>query len=159
MVCNKVCRICKKAIYSQTISIVDDTLVIDIPADNYGNKCEYCLFIIDEIPDEATLNQLVAISIGGDTSTLYPLIRCDGVQVVAREIVERSKLCVKVATNTTTGVFRVLYGLVPCVVDVLESLPVPATTTPAVAELRTTATPSKVTKTTTTTKKEVVSNE
>ena len=79
MACNNTCKICPKAIYSNSVTIAaiagTETLVIDIPAGYYPNGGQYCLFIIQSIPTTATINMPVAISIGGVTTTVYPLVR------------------------------------------------------------------------------------
>jgi hypothetical protein len=126
--CNNECKICERAIFSTGVSIVDGTLVIDIPTGYYGNNCNYCLFVIQAIPDAATINMPVAISIGGDTTTLYPLVRCDCVQATACAIRTRRRYCVKVSTNNTSAVFKVLKGLSCAPNNVLAAIPVPAAT-------------------------------
>ena len=146
-------RMCPKAIYSDSVSIVTvngvDTLVIDIPAGTYGDNCRYCLFVIQTIPSTATINTPVAISIGGVTTTVYPLVRCDCSQVTACAIRARHKYCVVVSTSGTGGVFKVLKGLSCAPRTVLESLPVPtAAVTPAEAAAVSSA--KNVTKTVTT---------
>ena len=121
------CRICNRAIFSDSVTIVNDTLVIDIPAGNYGNGCKYCLFVIQSIPAAATINMPVAISIGGVTTTLYPLTKCNCAQVTACAIRTRHRYCVRVATTTTSGIFKVLNGLCCAPSNVLTSIPAPAT--------------------------------
>lgn len=157
-------KICPNTIISDSVTVVTDTLVIDIPDANYFNGCKYGLVIAQAIPDEATYNMPVAVSIGGDTTTVYPLVTCCGTQVVARQIATRYRYPVQVVTSATSGVFRVLGGLMfYCSNTNLPSLPAPTADALSIAKPVTTATevvtPSKVTKTTTTTKKEVVSHE
>lgn len=108
MACNNTCKICPKAIYSNSVAVVSisgiETLVIDIPAGYYPNGGQYCLFIIQSIPATATINMPVAISIGGVTTTVYPLVRCDCSQVTACGIRTRHRYTVRVSTNATGGV-------------------------------------------------------
>lgn len=133
MRCNYNCRICNRAVFSQSVTVVTidtvDTLVIDIPSATYGDNCRYCLFVIQSIPDTATINMPVAISIGGDTTTVYPLTRCDCTQATACSIRTRSRYPVVVSTNATGGVFKVLKGLSCAPNNTLASLPVATATT------------------------------
>lgn len=123
--CNRNCnKLCPNLIFSDSITIVDDTLVIDIPglAASYYNCRKLCLVLTEALPDAATIVTPVAISIGGITTTLYPLVDCNGVQLTAAQLSTRYKYKVKVATNATAGVFKV-YNL-PCqnTTGVLETL-------------------------------------
>ena len=137
MNCNCNCnKMCPRAIYSNSVSVITidgtDTLVIDIPAGTYGNCKRYCLFIIQAIPSTATINMPVAISIGGMTTTVYPLTRCDCSQVTACAVRTRTRYPVLVATSGAGGVFKVLKGLSCAPSNCLASLPV-TTATPATA--------------------------
>lgn len=130
--CNGNCnRLCPNYIISNSVTVVTiddvDTLVIDIPAGNYGNKCRYCLVLTQNIPDTATVTMPVSISIGGDTTTVYPLV-CNKtcLQAVACQVRSRTKYTTIVQTNTTSGVFRVVCGLGSYCPDVLRALPVEA---------------------------------
>lgn len=166
--CDNNCRICDRIVISTSVTVVTvdgtDTLVIDIPAGSYGNCCKYCLVVAQTIPTTATIAMPVAISIGGDTTTVYPLVGQCCRQISACGIRTRTKYPVVVATTSTSGVFRSLRTL-PCYpTEVLASLPVPATTTPAVANVeepvafRSTPVVTKAS-TKNTTKKEVVADE
>lgn len=164
MSCNY--KICSNTIISDSVTVVTDTLVIDIPDASYLNGCRYGLVIAQAIPDDATYNMPVAISIGGDTTTVYPLVTCCGTQVVARQIATRYRYPVQVVTSATSGVFRVLGGLMfYCSNTNLPSLPAPTADALAlsiskpVTTTTETSTPNKLTKTVTTTKKEVISHE
>lgn len=122
------CKLCDNIIISTAVTVVTvdgvDTLVINIPAATYGNCCRYCLVIAQTIPTTATIAMPVAISIGGDTTTVYPLVRCDCAQVTACDIRTRTKYPVIVSTNTTGGVFKVLKNLSCAPNNNLPSLPV-----------------------------------
>ncbi len=131
MSCNNKCKICDRAVFSTGVTVVDDTLVIDIPLGYYANNCNFCLFVIQAIPDTATINMPVAISIGGDTTTLYPVVRCDCAQATACAIRTRKRYCVRVATNNTSAVFKVLKGLSCAPDNALAAIPVPAPATGA----------------------------
>ena len=127
--CNNCNKLCEHFIPSISITIVTvdgvDTLVIDIPAGSYFNGGKYCIFTLQTIPAAATVNMPVAISIGGDTTTVYPLI-CSktGLQAVASQIRTRRRYCTRVSTNTVSGVFVAYSGLTLYCPDTLLSLPV-----------------------------------
>ena len=133
--CNTNCnKLCPKFIPSTSITVVTvdgtDTLVIDIPTGSYGNGCQYCIFTLQTIPEAATVNMPVAISIGGDTTTVYPLVsRKTCIQATASQIRTRTKYCTTVQTNTVSGVFKAHSGLSIYCPDVLSSLPITAPTT------------------------------
>lgn len=170
MVCKPSCKLCDNLIISTAVTVVTvdgvDTLVIDLPARTYNDGCKYCIVIAQTIPTTATIAQPVAFSIGGDTTTVYPFVRCDCSQVTACAIRTRTRYSTIVSTSATSGVFKSLGGLCPCPTNNLESLPVPAAdggvVVPANFSLRTaSATPvetSTTKPTTKTTKKEVVDN-
>lgn len=159
MACKPSCKLCKNLIISQSVTIVAvdgvDTLVIDLPARAYNDCCKYCIVIAQTIPTTATISTPVAFSIGGDTTTVYPFVRCDCSQVTSCGIRTRTRYSTRVSTNAVGGVFKSLGGLCACPTNNLESLPVPVTPAPAVATFSVTenSTPLKTTKTTT---KEVV---
>lgn len=141
---------------SVTIVTVDgvDTLVIDVPARSFVNNCRYEIIVAQTIPATATINMPVAISIGGDTTTVYPLVRCDCAQITACAIRTRTRYPVLVSTNAIGGVFKVLRPL-PCYPNNrLQTLPVTDTTAVATAD-----TPTPLVVRRTSTKKEVTSNE
>lgn len=163
MSCNNNCnRLCRNLIISTSITVVTvdgtDTLVIDIPESTYRNHECFCIVTAQSIPDTATINMPVAISIGGDTTTVYPLV-CSKtcLQAVACQVNSRRKYKVIVSTNTDSGVFKAICGLTPYCPSVLDSLPV-TTTAPAVANLEVASFSATPTRRTTTTKKEVVEN-
>lgn len=151
-------RLCNNLVISDSVTVVTvdgtDTLVIDVPATTFADGCRYEIVVAQTIPETATINMPVAISIGGDTATVYPLVRCDCAQITACAIRTRTKYPVLVATNAIGGVFKVLRRL-PCYPNNrLRTLPVPATTA-GVAEVAETPTPLVVRRTT----KKEVSNE
>ena len=139
MACKPSCKLCDNLIISQSVTVVTvdgtDTLVIDLPARFYGDGCKYCIVIAQTIPTTATIAMPVAFSIGGDTTTVYPFVKCGCEQVTACQIRTRTRYSTCVSTNAIGGVFKSLGGLSCCPTNNLESLPVPATTTPAVANV------------------------
>lgn len=166
MSCKNVCQLCNKLVISQAVTVVTvdgtDTLVIDLPIRNYGDGCKYCIIVAQTIPATATINQPVAFSIGGDTTTVFPFTTkcCD--QVVACQIRTRTKYSTCVNTSATGGVFRAIGNLPCCPSNNLLSLPIPAPTTATVLNtmaFKSTDIQTKSAKATTTNKKEMTSNE
>lgn len=137
MSCNKNCnRLCPSLIISTSVAVVTvngtDTLLINIPEGTYKNGCKYCIVVAQSIPTTVPIGTPVAISIGGDTTTVYPLTNRCCAQVTACAIRTRKRYPVCVSTTATGGTFKVLYGLSCAPNNALASLPVP-TTTPAPA--------------------------
>lgn len=132
MSCNNNCnRLCKNLIISTSITVVtidgEDTLLIDIPSGTYRNCEKFCIVTAQSIPDTATVTMPVAISIGGDTTTVYPLVCCKNcLQAVACQVSSRTKYPTIVSTNANGGVFKVLSGLRSYCAEVLPSLPIVA---------------------------------
>lgn len=128
---NNNCQLCKNLVISTAVTVVTvdgtDTLVIDIPTGFYGNNCKICLVIAQAIPATATINMPVAISIGGDTTTVYPIVRCDCAQVTACAIRTRKKYPLRISTNATSAVFKSLGGLSCAPTNNLAVIPAPTT--------------------------------
>lgn len=149
---NKDCRLCRNIVISTSVTVVTvdgtDTLVIDIPNGFYANNCRVCLIVAQTIPDTATINMPVAISIGGDTTTVYPIVNCDCSQVTACAIRTRTKYGLCISTSATSAVFKTIKKL-PCYPqENLAVIPAPATTaTPAVLSTRARATTTRTTTT------------
>jgi hypothetical protein len=78
----------------------------------------------------------VVIQIGTGT-TLYPLINCDGTQVVASDIQKRTRYATRVETTPTSGVFRLLANICCDRNNNLSSIngTTPTTTAAAVSEV------------------------
>ena len=127
--CNGNCKICPNIVISTAVTVITvdgvDTLVIDLPAAAYGNLCKYCIVVAQNIPDTATINMPVAFSIGGDTTTVYPFLNCNCVQVTACGVQTRTKYSTMVFTNTTGGVFRSMRKLCCYPANNLASIPAP----------------------------------
>ena len=109
------CSICKNLTISTAVTVVTvdgtDTLVIDIPAGFYPDCRKICLVIAQTIPTTATIATPVAISIGGDTTTVYPIVACDCAQITACAIRTRKKYPLRISTTPTSAVFKSLGGL------------------------------------------------
>ena len=146
MSCNKNCnRLCPNLIISTAVTLVTvggtDTLLINIPAGTYQNGCKYCIVVAQSIPTTVPIGTPVAISIGGDTTTVYPVTNKCCAQITACAIRTRTRYPMCVSTTATGGTFKVLNGLCCSPNNALASLPVPTTTTPAVASVEASATP------------------
>ena len=138
MSCNRNCnRLCPNLIISTSVAVVTvngtDTLLINIPEGTYANGCKYCIVVAQSIPSTATINMPVAVSIGGNTTTVYPLTNRCCAQVTACAIRTRTRYPVCVFTSATGGTFKVLSGLSCAPNNALASIPVPVTPAPAVA--------------------------
>lgn len=140
MSCKSSCKLCDNLVISQSITLVTvdgvDTLVIDLPARAYNDGYKYCVIIAQNIDPTTPIGTPVVFSIGGDTTTVYPFVRCDCSEVTVCGIRTRTRYSVRVSTSATGGVFKSLGGLSCYPTNNLESLPAPTTTT-AVAMLRT----------------------
>ena len=129
MSCNRQCNtLCPNLIISTSVTVVTvdgtDTLLINIPTGSYRNGCKYCIVVAQAIPATATINMPVAISIGGDTTTVYPVTNRCCAQVTACAIRTRTRYPVFVSTSATGGIFKVLSGLCCSPNNALASLPV-----------------------------------
>ena len=136
MSCNRNCnRLCPNLIISDAVTLVTvsgtDTLLIDIPAGTYKNGCKYCIVVAQSIPTTVPIGTPVAVSIGGNTTTVYPLTNRCCAQVTACAIRTRTRYPVCVSTSATGGTFKVLSGLYCAPNNALASLPVTTTTATA----------------------------
>lgn len=126
----KNCSICKNLVISTSVTVVTvggvDTLVIDIPAGFYPDCGRVCLVVAQTIPTTATITMPVAISIGGDTTTVYPILNCDCTQVTACAIRSRTKYGLRINTTATSAVFKTLNKLTCYPEDTLAVIPAPA---------------------------------
>lgn len=131
--CNCSCNECPRKIFSSGVSIVTvdgtDTLVIDVPQQSFTNCQKGCLVIIQSIPLTATISTPVAISIGGVTTTVYPVVSCDCSQVTACALRTRRRYPFIVSTNADGGVFKILRNLSCSPNTNLATIPVAETTT------------------------------
>jgi hypothetical protein len=126
MSCPTYKRLCDKLIISDSVTFTGGNLVIDLPSASYNNGQKYCIVVAQTIPATTTIDAPVVITIGGDTTTTYPLVNCDCSQVVACAINTRTRYSTCVRTTTTGGSFKLL-GKVPCsrCADNLLSIPAP----------------------------------
>lgn len=133
---NSKCQLCPNLVISTSVTVVAvggvDTLVIDIPADGcYCNGKKVCLVVAQAIPETATINQPVAVSIGGDTTVVYPIVDKCCRQTTACQFRTRKKYPLRVQTTATSAVFKSLGGLSCCPTYRLAAIPAPTATTTA----------------------------
>lgn len=102
---NRRCKLCPRLIISQDIEFANDTLVVNLPAGNYGNNCKYCIIFAQSIPDATTINAPVVFTIGSGTTT-YPFVNCDCTPILASQVRTRTKYETRVNTAVNTGVFK-----------------------------------------------------
>ena len=128
--CIKDCRLCRNIVISTAVTVITvdgtDTLVIDIPAGFYPDCRRVCLVVAQTIPTAATINMPVAISSGGDTTTVYPIVNCDCAQVTACAIRTRTKYGLRISTSAASAVFKSLKYLNCYPADTLAVIPAPA---------------------------------
>lgn len=131
MACANYKKLCKNLVISQGITFTNNTLVINLPAANYGDGCKYCIVVAQNLPDTTTITAPVVFTIGDDTTTTYPLLDCGCAPVYACSINKRTRYSTKVDTGIGTGSFKLLEKL-PCssCPNRLASLPAPTTVTP-----------------------------
>ena len=105
--CIKNCRLCDRFILSSAVNFdtATNTLIIDLPANSYGNCEKYCIVIAQAIPEPTTINATVVFTIGGGT-TQYPFVNCDCTPVYASQVRTRRIYQTKVNTAVDTGVFK-----------------------------------------------------
>lgn len=118
------CRICKRLVASVSVTVVGTALAVNIPDRSYNNCQKLCLLIAQEIPTTATRGMPVVITIGTD-ATQYPLVRCNGNPVTQEYIGQGNIYPLRVQTNATSAVFRVLCDLC-CASTNIQSIPVEA---------------------------------
>lgn len=130
--CIKNCRLCRNIVISTAVTVVTidgtDTLVIDIPAGFYPDCRRVCLVVAQTIPATATITMPVAISIGGDTTTVYPIVNYDCSQVTACAIRTRTKYGLCISTSATSAVFKSLVRMTGYPQETLAVIPAPTTT-------------------------------
>ena len=111
MSCKPVCKLCNHLVLSQAVAFTGGNLEINLPAGSYNNGEKYCIVVAQSIPDAATINAPVYITIGAGTA-LYPLTKRNCAQVTACGIRTRTRYSVCVVTTPTGGCFRMLGS--PC---------------------------------------------
>lgn len=122
--CYNSCNECPRKVYSASVTVVTvdgiDTLVIDVPQQSFRDCERGCLVIVQNLPLTATIAMPVAISIGGNTATVYPVLDCKCDVVTACMLRTRRRYPFRVAVNATGGTFRILKNL-SCAPDVNQN--------------------------------------
>lgn len=130
--CNKSCNECPRKIYSVSATLVTvdgvQTLVIDVPQQSFRNCQRGCLVITQALPAATTITTPVAISIGGVTTTVYPVVSCNCAHITACALRPRRRYPFKVSTNATGAVFKILKNLSCAPDNNLTEIPVIETT-------------------------------
>lgn len=130
MACKPVCKLCDRLVISQSVTFTGGNLVINLPAGSYNNGEKYCIVVAQTIPDTATINAPVFITIGAGTE-LYPLTNRCCSQVTACGIRTRTRYSTVVSTSATSGTFRLLGSACPCPTNNLASINGTAPAAPA----------------------------
>lgn len=131
MACKPVCKLCNRLIISQSVTFTGGNLVINLPAGSYQNGEKYCIVVAQAIPDTATINAPVVITIGTGTA-LYPLTNRCCAQVTACGIRTRTRYSTVVSTSGTGGAFKLLGNAAPCPSNNLTAIDGTAPVAPAV---------------------------
>ena len=104
--CIRQCSLCNKLILSQTITFDGTNLVVNLPANSYGNCQKYCIVFAQTIPETTTINAPVVFTIGDDATTTYPFVNCDCNPIYASQVRTRRVYSTRVNTAIDTGVFK-----------------------------------------------------
>lgn len=130
MACKPICKLCDRLVISQAVTFTGGNLVINLPAGSYRNGEKYCVVIAQAIPNTATINAPVVITIGTGTQQ-YPLTNRCCAQVTACGIRTRTRYSTVVSTSATSGTFRLLGNSCPCPTNNLASINGTAPAAPA----------------------------
>lgn len=128
--CGYIKKACDRLVYSADVTFTAPNLIINLPADSYGNNERYCIVITTALPAETTIDAPAFFSIG-DGTELYPFLDCTGRQLTARNIATRYRYSVCVRTTPTTGTFNLMGRA--CVMSNNNDLPAIDGTAPAAA--------------------------
>jgi len=121
MSCKPTCKLCDHLIISQAVTFTGGNVVINLPAGSYNNGEKYCIVVAQSIPDTATINAPVVVTIGTGTE-LYPVTNRCCAQLTACAIRTRTRYSTVVVTSGTGGTFRLLGSACPCPVSNLASI-------------------------------------
>lgn len=130
MACKPICKLCDRLIISQSVTFTGGNLVINLPAGSYNNGCKYCIVVAQAIPDTATINAPVVITIG-DGTVQYPLTNRCCAQLTACAIRTRTRYSTVVSTTPTGGTFKLLGNACPCPTNNLTAIDGTAPAAPA----------------------------
>lgn len=127
MECIRNCQLCPKFVISTGVTFTDDTLVINLPQQNYGNCTKYCVVVAQDIPAETTINAPVVFTIGEDETITYPFLNRDCTPIRASQIRVDTVYSSRVFTGIEEGVFKYI-GKCPLpsnATTTIASLPIP----------------------------------
>lgn len=96
------CGGCEHFVRTNSVTLVDSVLVLNIPQKTYSNKEKVCICVAQAIP-VVTSAQTVAITIG-NSATQYPLRTKCGNNVYADQIRSRRVYHANAATDTASFV-------------------------------------------------------
>lgn len=130
MACKPICKLCDRLIISQSVTFTGGNLVINLPAGSYNNGCKYCIVVAQAIPDTATINAPIVVTIGAGTE-LYPLTNRCCAQLTACAIRTRTRYSTVVSTTPTGGTFKLLGNACPCPTNNLTAIDGTAPAAPA----------------------------
>lgn len=130
MACKPVCKLCNRLVISQAVTFTGGNLVINLPAGSYNDGQKYCIVVAQAIPDTATINAPVVITIGTGTET-YPLTNRCCAQITACGIRTRTRYSTVVSTSGTGGTFKLLGNACPCPTNNLTAIDGTAPAAPA----------------------------
>lgn len=103
--CIRNCKLCPKLILSTAITFDGTSLVVNLPANSYGDCQKYCVVFAQAIPDETTINAPVVFTIGTGT-TQYPFVNKDCTPILASQVRTRRVYPTRVNTGVNDGVFK-----------------------------------------------------
>lgn len=95
------CGGCCHFVKTNSVTLVGNVLVLNIPQKSYSNKEKVCICVAQSIPADITSAQTVAITIGA-SATQYPLMTKCGNNVHADQIRSRKVYHTNVATDTAS---------------------------------------------------------
>lgn len=95
--------LCQNFILSTSVTVDAASLVVNIPS--LPNTCG-CIVIAQAIPDNATINLPVVITVGDET-VQYPLVDRCGVQLSAGRLDIYRRYSFKFISANTTSVFKI----------------------------------------------------
>lgn len=130
MSCKPTCKLCDRLIISQSVTFTGGNLVINLPAGSYNNGCKYCIVVAQAIPDTATRNAPVVVTIG-DGTVQYPLTNRCCAQLTACAVNTRTRYSAVVSTTPTGGTFKLLGNAYRCPTNNLTAIDGTAPAAPA----------------------------
>lgn len=108
----KTLRIDPRSVTAESVTFAGSTLTINVPQRTFYVGCPYFLRITEEIPETATVNAPVVITIG-DGTVEYPLMKLFGGQAIAANLRSGYSYPIMLVQGGTNGAFRLLDRL-PC---------------------------------------------